>query len=186
MLVLTDINECSTSNGGCDHVCTNTEGNISCSCNSGFTLATDGRSCKCGETLTADSGSFQSPNWPQTYSVNIECEWIIQLSDSNKTIQFTFDSSAYGLTGRPGEPCDTEKDYIEFFDGVEDDADSLAQYCSRVVPDPVNTTSHEARVKFHAGPSHPPRRQGFRVTYEAVQTMPGLYLEGIIVDTIML
>ena len=172
-LAFVDINECSTNNGGCEHVCTNTQGSFSCSCNSGFTLSTDGKSCEeptaqCGGTLTADSGSFQSPNWPQTYPVNIECEWIVRLSDSSKTIQFTFDSSAYGLTGAIGATCDTERDYVEFFDGVENDADSLGQYCSRVVPDPVTTTSNEARVKFHAGPSHPPRRQGFRITYLAL------------------
>ena len=40
-----DINECSTNNGGCAHNCTNTQGSFTCSCRSGFQLASDGRDC---------------------------------------------------------------------------------------------------------------------------------------------
>ena len=41
----TDLNECSTSNGGCGQICTNSFGSFQCSCNSGFSLAADGRTC---------------------------------------------------------------------------------------------------------------------------------------------
>ena len=41
----TDINECSTNNGGCAHSCVNTQGSFTCSCRSGFQLASDGRGC---------------------------------------------------------------------------------------------------------------------------------------------
>ena len=41
-----DVDECSSSStNDCDHVCTNTEGSFTCSCNSGYTLSNDGRSC---------------------------------------------------------------------------------------------------------------------------------------------
>ena len=40
-----DVNECSTSNGGCHHVCTNSAGSFQCSCNSGYSLAADGTTC---------------------------------------------------------------------------------------------------------------------------------------------
>ena len=40
-----DINECNTNNGGCAQECTNTQGSRVCSCNSGFTLVSDGRNC---------------------------------------------------------------------------------------------------------------------------------------------
>ena len=42
----TDINECETSNGGCDHLCTNHRGNYSCSCLEGYTLVHDNRTCE--------------------------------------------------------------------------------------------------------------------------------------------
>ena len=44
-LTTLDLNECSTSNGGCDHVCTNSVGSFQCSCNSGYSLAADGTTC---------------------------------------------------------------------------------------------------------------------------------------------
>jgi hypothetical protein len=42
---LADVNECSTSNGGCAHNCTNLEGSFSCSCRDGFFLGEDNRVC---------------------------------------------------------------------------------------------------------------------------------------------
>ena len=42
---LTDVNECATNNGGCDHYCTNTIGSFVCSCYPGYTLDGDGRTC---------------------------------------------------------------------------------------------------------------------------------------------
>ncbi len=45
MYYLVDINECNTNNGGCNQVCTNTDGSFMCSCNSGFMLADDLVAC---------------------------------------------------------------------------------------------------------------------------------------------
>ena len=40
-----EINECSSNNGGCSQVCINTMGSYYCSCISGFTLSSNGRTC---------------------------------------------------------------------------------------------------------------------------------------------
>ena len=40
-----DINECSSNNGGCAHHCHNTHGNYYCSCNQGYQISWDDRSC---------------------------------------------------------------------------------------------------------------------------------------------
>ncbi|XP_078667347.1 uncharacterized protein LOC144909159 [Branchiostoma floridae x Branchiostoma belcheri] len=40
-----DIDECSTMNGGCSHICTNTVGSYNCSCTEGFALDEDGHNC---------------------------------------------------------------------------------------------------------------------------------------------
>ncbi len=45
----TDIDECSSDNGGCEWECSNTRGSFVCSCDSRYHLAEDGKSCK-GET----------------------------------------------------------------------------------------------------------------------------------------
>ena len=40
-----DVNECAISNGGCAHKCHNTNGSYVCSCRSGYTLQTNGKTC---------------------------------------------------------------------------------------------------------------------------------------------
>ena len=42
-----DINECSTSNGGCEDTCMNTDGSFECSCSTeGYQLSGDGLTCE--------------------------------------------------------------------------------------------------------------------------------------------
>ena len=40
-----DIDECTAGTHDCDQVCTNTDGSFTCSCNSGYTLDSNGRRC---------------------------------------------------------------------------------------------------------------------------------------------
>ena len=40
-----DINECSEDTDGCAHTCSNTVGSYSCSCNTGYRLASDNHAC---------------------------------------------------------------------------------------------------------------------------------------------
>ena len=40
-----DVDECQTSNGGCDHFCNNTDGSYICSCQQQFILSHDQLSC---------------------------------------------------------------------------------------------------------------------------------------------
>ena len=46
----TDINECSITNGGCEHSCTNTIGSFICSCDTGYQMDENGLDCN-GESL---------------------------------------------------------------------------------------------------------------------------------------
>ena len=41
----TDIDECATNNGGCSQNCSNNVGTFNCSCNTGYTLFSDGITC---------------------------------------------------------------------------------------------------------------------------------------------
>ena len=45
MMMVTDINECGTNNGGCAQNCTNTDGSYYCSCVPGYVLDGDGHAC---------------------------------------------------------------------------------------------------------------------------------------------
>ena len=42
---ISDTDECNTTNGGCEQVCTNILGSFYCSCNNGYQLQQDGSSC---------------------------------------------------------------------------------------------------------------------------------------------
>ena len=178
-LNITDVNECVEGLHSCEQVCVNTPGAYSCSCNNGFTLDTDRRTCNeeatrppngiCGGRLTAAGGSFQTPGWPTAYpQQNFQCEWIIDLPDENAVIEFTTEDMPFGINGRP--PC--TKDYIQFFDGVDSTSTSLHKTCQYRRPPVLKTSSSRARVVF-AGSinlNRPAGRVGVKVTYRTIQS----------------
>ena len=45
LIVFIDINECNTTNGGCEHSCTNTIGSFICNCELGYQLDENGLNC---------------------------------------------------------------------------------------------------------------------------------------------
>ena len=63
-----DKDECSTNNGGCQHICRNTIGSYQCACFNGFVLHANGHDCKEGTCMhhvqSADGGEIISPNYP--------------------------------------------------------------------------------------------------------------------------
>ena len=178
-----DINECSEGTDNCDQRCTNTDGSYTCSCNSGYTLAEDGRSCTpvaplCGGELTGSSGSFHSPGYPNGYPVeNFECVWIIEASVGFR-IELVVDDSQYGINGR--DPCTTFNEHIEFFDGTGSNANSLRKLCGRPhfyadfdSTRHITTSSSQAKVVF-TGTDRP--RSASRVGVKVDYTMIGMYL----------
>lgn len=52
MSFLSDIDECSVSNGGCQHNCINTPGSSVCKCDDGYYLDADKKSCQGKNALT--------------------------------------------------------------------------------------------------------------------------------------
>ena len=45
-LLLSDFNECSLNNAGCEHVCNNSAGSFNCDCRAGFKLKADMLGCE--------------------------------------------------------------------------------------------------------------------------------------------
>ena len=44
-MYISDIDECEQGISGCEHNCINNNGSFSCSCNNGYKLAVDNKSC---------------------------------------------------------------------------------------------------------------------------------------------
>ena len=69
----TDIDECATDNGGCAHICTDTDGSFECSCRAGYALDDDGFGCStiyigAGQTLPeAETDSIEAANTVTTF-----------------------------------------------------------------------------------------------------------------------
>ena len=76
----------------------------------------------------------------------------------------------FGLAGKisfdPAQSC--TRDYVKIFDGTGDD--ELGKFCHTTAPRPVTTSTNSARVVLHAGPKHNPKRKGFKITYQAVDS----------------
>ncbi|XP_043211377.1 tolloid-like protein 2 [Amphibalanus amphitrite] len=74
---MTELDECSGPNHGCEHNCVNTRGSFRCSCRIGYELHSDGKRCEeaCGGTIEADNGTVTSPSFPDLYPRNKYCIW---------------------------------------------------------------------------------------------------------------
>lgn len=118
---------------------------------------------QCGFHLNSNSGVFSTPNWPLTYNMNQDCEWIIELPDCNKVIEITF--SAFSIAGKFP---DCIKDQVYIRDGVEEQSEKFGPFCHTSLPEVVRTSSNVARVTFHAGPQHGSLRLGFSANFQAV------------------
>ena len=121
-----DIDECYENSHSCEQVCINRLGSYNCSCNEGFVLASDMRSCVPSVVGTsALSGSFQSQGGQSII------RWISAVNGSltwtKKRLHhcLVIDDSAYGIFSVHN--CRT--DYLAFYDGLTTDAPSLGKFC---------------------------------------------------------
>ena len=46
LYIYSDIDECLSNNGGCNHNCHDSDGSYTCSCNDGYQLNSDGHTCE--------------------------------------------------------------------------------------------------------------------------------------------
>ena len=120
---------------------------------------------QCGGKLNTASGSFQSPNWPETYPIDIDCEWIIELPDSSKRVEIRCEENPFGIAG--SFPSCT-KDHLKIYDGHSTQDTLTGTYCHFTRPRAMTMSTNLAMAVFHAGPAHSPTRRGFRCTFQSV------------------
>lgn len=123
----------------------------------GFEILYDTGTTGCGGTLTSQSGSIESPGYPEPYAHNAECTWLIMVSKGS-TVSLLFvdiDIEAHTI-------C--RFDYLEAFDGSSDRSQSLGKYCNtRMNSHYIQSKSNVMFIKFKTDTSVTGR--GFRVNY---------------------
>ncbi|XP_066919630.1 tolloid-like protein 2 isoform X2 [Clytia hemisphaerica] len=105
-----EMNECLTGNGGCQHQCHDVISRHYCSCNHGYILQSDGRSCEsdCKDQIIDLSPGHQyylrSLNYPSNYPSRSNCRWKINALSSDSIV---FQFQQIHLAGENNETCDS-------------------------------------------------------------------------------
>ncbi|KAG9485101.1 hypothetical protein GDO78_008281 [Eleutherodactylus coqui] len=101
---------------------------------------------KCGGHIKKDIGQIQSPNYPDDYRPDRQCEWIITVSEgfvvglSFQTFEFeAHDNCLY--------------DHLQIRDGPSEDSQLIGQFCGYEKPDDIKSTSNTLWIKFYSDSS---------------------------------
>jgi hypothetical protein len=120
--------------------------------------------------MNTSSGTFQTPNWPETYPVSIDCEWRIEIPDLEKLVEIRCDEGPFGIAGfLPA--CD--KDFLKFYDGHSKQDLEFGPFCHYKKPITTITSSNKAMAIFHAGPKHNAVRKGFKCSFQSTNPCGG-------------
>lgn len=125
-----------------------------------FQIFYDGATKGCGGTLTALSGSIKSPNYPEPYGHNAECNWVIRVSKGS-VISLTIvriDIEAHFTCSY---------DYLEIFDGSSSRSPSKGRFCNnQQIPGPIISSENVLYLKFITDSSQ--HGDGFHVSYQTI------------------
>lgn len=109
----------------------------------GFDISWDSTTIGCGGNINhVVRGSVHSPNYPNEYGTNTQCDWRITVSKGS-LIQLLFSDLELE------EHAECYFDYIEIFDGRSSAAKSLGKYCTlNVVPSQILSTTNEIFIRM--------------------------------------
>ena len=166
LLYSSDINECLSGNGGCNHICTNTQGSFECLCNTSYILTADNKTCapnvtQCNYMLDKSTGRINTTGFPNTvYAPNSNCTWIIELP-AYKSIELKFDQMDIE------ESTNCVKDRVTILNGKDDDALPLGSYCGNKVPPPIQSSIEVVTIKFVSDGTV--NNKGFNLQYRGLK-----------------
>ena len=170
----TDINECYNNNGGCSHICRNTQGSFVCSCPS--SLVSNGTGCverKIEQrirmsNITTSSGTITLPGYPNLpYLENSDYVWVIRLPDISKAIELTF-QGRFDIENSPS--C--SHSFIEVRDGDGPNSMLVGRYCGSIAPSAINSSTNTLYLRLHTSPNRT-TDVGFNATFKSVQLAQG-------------
>ncbi|XP_022668300.1 tolloid-like protein 1 isoform X2 [Varroa destructor] len=159
----TDKDECSTNNGGCQHICRNTIGSFQCACFNGFVLHPNGRDCKEGTCMhhvhSQQGGEITSPNYPLEYPSKKECAWLFSTTPGHR-LKLVFDDFEL----EPHQEC--SYDSLSVYDGENTDSSSLGIFCGARAPHPLLSSNNKMYLVFKSDASV--SRKGFKARHSTV------------------
>lgn len=159
----TDIDECSTNNGGCMHKCRNTIGSFECSCNNGYKLHENGLDCVEGgckyEITDSDPQPITSPNYPLRYNPDQMCTWRFTTVPGHR---IHLRINAFDLENH--QEC--AFDYVDFFNGDSSDSFTMGRFCGTSIPTDMFGASNAMVMEFSTDMTV--QRSGFNVTHSTV------------------
>lgn len=110
----------------------------------------------CGADLHTTAGEITSPQYPVGYGPSIQCDWTIQLADSN---QFDLQMLDFDLTA--SEYCAT--DYFELREESHEGR-LIGRFCGSEIPS-IDSSSNKLWLRFHSD-AHTSSGRGFRLRYQ--------------------
>ena len=124
------------------------------------------RATSCGGLMTGSSGVFGTPTTPQDYPHGADCEWRIRAPIGRIVV---LDFTQFGIEAH--SRC--AFDYVEVFDGDNDQGESLGRFCGSVAPEQLRSTQRSLFIKFHS--DHSISSIGFVARYRLSHYCGGQY-----------
>ncbi|XP_061569576.1 cubilin-like [Cololabis saira] len=110
----------------------------------GFVASWSTDASGCGGVIHADSGTFRSPNFPQNFPANVECEWRLVAHEGNH-LEMTFDPE-FEIPDSSGS-C--QNGYVKVWAGHSQHAERLLLTgCGSVAPGPVVAPGNTMTSRF--------------------------------------
>ncbi|KAM3593822.1 uncharacterized protein V6R79_022582 [Siganus canaliculatus] len=110
----------------------------------------------CGGTFTDSEGTITSPNWPNDYTHNRQCIYLVNLPAGEKVaLNFT------DMNLESHSSCSF--DYVEVRDGRMETSPLIGKFCGNSRPAPILSSSNSLWIRFKSDNSV--SRAGFRAVY---------------------
>ncbi|KAM6900418.1 cubilin [Xenentodon cancila] len=109
----------------------------------------------CGGPITAPSGEFHSPSYPNSYPNNVDCSWVISVDPNHRVLlNFTDLDIEYHSS------CSW--DYVAIHDGPSMSSPQLTKVCGTSTP-PITSTQNTVYVRFRSDSSR--NHRGFSARF---------------------
>ncbi|NXA48350.1 CDCP2 protein, partial [Nothocercus julius] len=118
---------------------------------------------ECQEVYTAIRGNFSSPQYPNFYPNNLQCQWTIQLPPGYRVKVFFLDLELEGRSSLTGG-CDYDR--MAAFDGGAEGAPLLGERCGRERLPPIMSSGHELLLVLRTDRNT--AKRGFAAAYVGV------------------